>query len=100
MPVASLMISRIRPSPCGPWVIEVSVQWKTMRSGATSASSLAEVAISSAIAETGRCKMIELRLGQAVERGNDHSDPDPRRRQGAFDLSSLDHRDASHDLPL
>src|SRR5262245_58605199 len=54
MPVASCTISRMLPSPCGPCVIEVSVQWKTMRSGATSASNFADVAISSAIAASGR----------------------------------------------
>ena len=30
--------------------------------------------------ETGRCKMIKLRLGHAVDRGDDHSDPRSRRR--------------------
>src|SRR5262245_56029484 len=54
MPVASCTILRMRPSPCGPCVIEVSVQWKTMRSGATSESSRAEAAISSAMSASGR----------------------------------------------
>src|SRR5262249_11038700 len=44
-------------------------------------------------AETGRCKMVELRLGHAVDRWNDHSDAGPRRRQGAC----RDGRDGSHD---
>src|SRR5262249_44871857 len=48
-------------------------------------------------AETGRCKMVELRLGHAVDRWNDHSDADPRRRQGAFDGTSRDGGDGSHD---
>src|SRR5262249_55987396 len=50
-------------------------------------------------AETGRCEMVELRLGHAVDRWNDHADACPRRRQGAVELSPLDGRDGSHDRP-
>src|SRR5262245_55813314 len=54
MPVASPMRSRMRCSPRGPSVIDVSVQWNTMRSGPQSARSFAEWAISSAISASGR----------------------------------------------
>jgi hypothetical protein len=51
-------------------------------------------------AETGRCKMVELRLRHAVDGGNDHSDPSPQRRQSGFGLSSLERCDGSHDRAL
>ena len=47
-------MSRMRPSPCGPCVIDVSVQWNTIMFGWQSDSSFAAVAISPAMSGSGR----------------------------------------------
>jgi hypothetical protein len=47
--------------------------------------------------EPRRGEAIELGLGHAVDRRNDHPDPRPRRRQGTFDVPRLQSGDDVHD---